>query len=93
MLPSVKELIPNPLTSNAIYKVNGSGCDSGYVCLTTRHIITRHREHLIKKCAVRHHVKECENGTNFEPAVDILDRTNRSIVYLRVLEALHIREI
>ena len=45
MLPSLKPMIEKNYTSNVIYKVRCPGCDSCYVGMSSRHLITRITEH------------------------------------------------
>ena len=47
-LPTLKEPIPKNLSSNVIYRIKCTRCDSCYVGMTTRHLITRTKEHLGK---------------------------------------------
>ena len=62
--------------------------------MTTRHLITRTKEHLGKNGLIKKHGLECGVNVNGveDLSLDILDRSNRGIVHLSILEALHIRE-
>ena len=94
--PSLKEPIPVGLCSNVIYKYTCSGCHSSYVGLTTRHLITRINEHRTRDGPIKEHGQECDtNDDEFVPKenFEILNRTNRGMLVLSILEALHIREI
>ena len=43
---SCKDLIPQGLKSNVVYKFNCAGCNACYIGETTRHFTTRVKEHL-----------------------------------------------
>ena len=61
--------------------------------MNTRNLITRIKEHFTRNGPSREHGKNCGSNGKTESSFDILDRTNREIVILSVLEALHIREV
>ena len=93
MLPSLKPAIEKTLSSNVVYKISCTRCSSSYVGYTTRHLITRLNEHFSKNGTMNEHVKQCGEELVPNECVAILVRTNRGIVHLSILEALHIREI
>ena len=92
-LPSLKEPITTDLSSNVIYKLCCTGCCSCYVGMTTRHLVTRIKEHLTGMSNFKIHKANCvgsgERGHDYE----ILAKTNRGVVVLQVLEALYIRDL
>ena len=61
--------------------------------MTTRHVITRVKEHFEKNGVMRKHMEAC--GVILDPyqSFEVLDHTNRGVVHLGILEALHIREV
>ena len=89
-MPSVKPPVEKLLKSKVVYKIPCSRCDACYVGQTTRHLITRFKEHK-KNGPVGAHIRSCGDITSGN--VDILDRTNRSAGHLMTLEALHIKAI
>ena len=60
--------------------------------MTTRHLITRIKEHFLPDGVMTKHKRIC--GATLDPFTcgEILGKTNRNVVYLSILEALHIRE-
>ena len=100
ILPSLKPTVEKNFTSNVIYKIKCSGCQSCYVGMTCRHLITRMKEHFYPNGIMTKHLQVCDgifmpNGGNMDPFTcgEILATTNKSIIYLSILEALFIREI
>ena len=68
--------------------------------MTTRHLITRVKEHFSPNGVITKHLKVCDgmftpNGGNLDPYTcsEILATTSRNIVFLGILEALYIRDI
>ena len=92
-LPSLKEPIPKNLSSNVIYQIRCSRCESCYVGLTTRHVITRCGEHRSKTESIKSHLANCNKELGKEPSIKILEKTHPGIMHLLVLEALYIREL
>ena len=95
VLPSLKEPTPKMLLSNIVYKMNCSRCESCYVGYTTRHTITRcseHRRGVNANEAMKEHKKRCNTDLWEGTSVQVLDRTNRGLIFLSILEALHIRD-
>ena len=92
-LPSLKPSIENTLKSNVIYKITCPRCSSSYAGLTTRHVITRVKEHFEKNGIMRKHIDIC--GVKIDPhdCFEILDQTNRGLVHFSIFEALYIRDI
>ena len=92
-LSNLKPEIEKPLTSNVIYKIACPRCSSSYVGLTTRHVITRVKEHFEKNGIMRKHSEVC--GVKNDPygCYEILDQTRRGLKHLSILEALYIRDI
>ena len=92
-LLSLKAPIPKILSSNVIYQINCSRCDSCYVGITTRHVITRCLEHRSKTESIKSHLVNCNKELCKEPSIKILARSHRGVMHLLVLEALFIREL
>ena len=92
-LPSLKPFIENTLKSNVIYKITCPRCSSSYAGLTTRHVITRVKEHFEKNGIMRKHIDIC--GVKIDPndCFVIIDPTSRGLVHLSIFEALYIRDI
>ena len=98
-LPSLKPKVEKNITSNLVYKIKCSGCQSCYVGMTSRHLITRVKEHFSPNGVITKHLKVCDgmftpSGGNMDPYTcsEILATTSRSIVFLGILEALYIRD-
>ena len=72
--------------------MNWSGCDSSYVGMTSRHLITRLKEHFLPDGVMTKHLKTCQTSLDPFTCGKILAKTNRNVLYLSILEALHIRE-
>ena len=92
VLPSLKPKVERNLNSNVTYKMNCSGCDSSYVGMTSRHLITRLKEHFLPDGVMTKHFKTCQTSLDPFTCGKILAKTNRNVLYLSILEALHIRE-
>ena len=92
-MPSLKTMIDKNTRSNVVYKLECSGCHASYVGLTSRHLITRVLEHFHPDGVMTKHEKECKVKLDPKQCSKILNETHRDIVYLSILEALHIREI
>ena len=90
VLPSLKAPVEMFFKSRVVYKIDCSRCDACYVGFTTRHLITRFKEHL-QKGPIRAHVQKGHEITNEQ--VSILNRTNSNDYVLMTLEALHIKTI
>ena len=90
VLPSLKPQVEKTLKSCVIYKFDCPSCSACYVGQTSRHLITRYKEH-IKKGPVKEHLAECKIGSTFED-MSILHQTARGETHLLTLEALYIRE-
>ena len=92
VLPSLKPKVEMNLNSNVVYKMKCSGCSSSYVGMTSRHLITRLKEHFLPEGVMTKHARS--SGTSLDPfsCGQILGKTNQNLLYLSILEALHIRE-
>ena len=90
---STKDMIPEDLNSNVVYKFNCARCNSCYIAETTRHISTRINEHLKtdKASHVYKHLNsnlECKKVCNVT-CFSILD-TAPTTYQLRIKEGLYI---
>ena len=92
VLPNLKEPVEKQLSSNVIYRIKCQGCHSCYIGLTTRHLLTRKREHLRRNGIFGKHFLVCTRNNNKNVEVEILHKSHRGIMFLSILEALYIRE-
>ena len=96
VLPSLKPYVEKFLIkSNIVYKISCSRCDACYVRQSTRHLITRFKEHK-KNGPVGDTHEELQrniNNGNIIYNVNIIAKTNRSANHLMTLEALNIKAI
>ena len=90
VLPSLKVSVEKPMQSGLVYKITCSRCLSCYVGQTTRHLLTRVKEHKYK--AVGHHFKTCNVELSINHA-EIIAKSTKSKYNLMTLEALLIQEI
>ena len=89
-LPSLKPPVEKFFKSHVVYKIYCPRCQSCYVGQTSRHTITRLKEHR-RSGPVGTHFKECGVELSMDN-VSILYTTSRSTFYLMALEALMINE-
>ena len=89
-LPSLKPPVEKCYKSRLVYKIYCSRCNSCYVGQTSRHIITRLKEHT-RSGSVGNHFKECGVDLLMDK-VSILCVISRSVFHLMALEALMINE-
>ena len=92
VLPSLKPPVEKSLRSGIVYQISCTHCHVCYVGATSRHLITRFKEHLNKKQPVGKHLQECKQTVRLEDT-EILASSSRGEDYLFTLEALWIREI
>ena len=93
-LPSLKANVKKQLRSRVVYKLMCPGCNTCYVGQTSRHLITRFKEHVYNtNLAVRVHFDGCLRAPPTTEDISILASTFRNTSYLMTLEALFIREI
>ena len=91
-LPSLKQSIDKSLKSGVVYKISCPRCLSCYVGQTSRHLITRMKEHNGKLKPVRRHFESCECEFTMDD-VEIIKSSSKSMYHLMALEALLIRSI
>ena len=91
-LPSLKQSIDKSLKSGVVYKISCPRCPSCYVGQTSRHLITRMKEHNGKSKPVRRHFEACECEFTMDE-VEIIKSSSKSMYHLMTLEALLIRSI
>ena len=91
-LPSLKQSIDKSLKSGVVYKISCPRCPSCYVGQTSRHVITRMKEHNGKSKPVRRHFEACECEFTMDD-VDIIKSSSKSMYHLMTLEVLLIRSI
>ena len=92
VLPSLKPPVTKCLKSGLVYKIQCSRCMSCYVGQTTRHLITRFKEHLYESKPVGKHMKSCNYDVTIDD-VTILSSNSKSMKHLMILEALFINEL
>ncbi|XP_057312284.1 uncharacterized protein LOC130653790 [Hydractinia symbiolongicarpus] len=89
VLPSLKAPVAKPMQSGLVYNITCSRCLSCYVGQTTRHLLTRIKEH--KFTAVGRHFKTCNVELSINHA-EIIAKSIKSEYHLMTLEALFIRK-
>ena len=63
VLPSLKPRVPFVLRSRIVYKIKCPHCEVSYVGMTTRHLLTRFREHKSRSSGtIKKHFTECTNN-------------------------------
>ena len=87
-----RQVIDKSLKSGVVYKISCPRCPSCYVGQTSRHLITRMKEHNGKSKPVRRHFEACECEFTMDD-VEIIKSTSKSVYHLMTLEALLIRSI
>ena len=92
VLPSLKAPMELSIASNVVYKLTCCGCRSTYVGFTTRHLITRKKEHMGKRGIFGKHFKDCQQNIHKKIEMEILKRSHRGMIHLSIMEALCIRE-
>ena len=89
-LPSLKPKMEKNLRRGTVY-ITCPRCKSCYVGQTSRHILTRFKEHQNRPQAVRNHIRECGVNITMEN-VQLLKSSSRGEEHLLTLEALFIEE-
>ena len=87
-LPSLKDPIPEELSSKVIYQIECPGCHSSYVGQTARHVITRLGEHRRNSSPMGRLFGECALKTG-EVTATVLDRCT-NVNKVLTMEALYI---
>ena len=90
-LPSLKPQIETNLRSGTVYQITCPRCKSCYVGQTSRHILTRFKEHVNRPQAVRNHFRACGADISMNN-VEMLKSSARGEEHLLTLEALFIEE-
>ena len=91
VLPSLKTSVEKHLRSGVVYKVECARCQAAYVGQTSRHLLTRIKEHQKAPSPVAKHMQECGSEFTLEDTT-ILAYTTRGESQLLTLEALCIQE-
>ena len=89
-MPSLKAQVEKSFKSRVVYKICCSRCEACYVGQTSRHMITRMKEHR-KSGPVGSHFKRCDLELTMDD-VTILCSTSKSMYYLMTMEALFIEQ-
>ena len=94
VLPSLKSSTKEILRSRVVYKLACPGCNTCYVEQTTRHLLTRFREHKNDKSGpVFKHFQECLGTRPNVEDIEVLYKGPKNYDTLLAIEALFIREI
>ena len=80
------------LRSNVIYEITCPKCWASYIGMTVRHLCKRITEHFQAGGTLSRHMEECGVVFNGMEHTSIIDATNKGIIHLSILEALHIKE-
>ena len=91
-MPSLKPAVEKHLRSGVVYKIECASCQAAYVGQTSRHLLTRLKEHQKPSSAVSKHMKWCRAKCTLDNT-SILASTSRGVVHLLTLEALYIEEL
>ena len=92
VLPSLKPPVEWSLRSDVIYQITCPRCKVRYVGQTDRHLLYRFKEHRDRPQPVKQHFSSCNIRVREEDIV-VIGSSNKSVSYLRALEALYIREL
>ena len=90
--PSLKPPVEKSLKSGLVYKIDCSRCNSCYVGQTSRHLLTRFKEHLRSSSPVSKHMTSCNYKVTIDD-VTILSAAAKAMNHLLFLEALFIYEL
>ena len=94
VLPSLKSSTKEILRSRVVNKLTCPGCNTCYVGQTTRHLLTRFREHKNDKSGpVFKHFQECLGTRPNVEDIEVLCKGPKNYDTLLAIEALIIREI
>ena len=81
-LPSLKRKMEKNLKSRLVHKIVCPGCNVHYVGQTSRHLITRFKEHRYKRNQpVRAHFDKCTHCTLTLNDIKILPSTPCSLIF------------
>jgi len=90
-------MVKKRLRSGVVYKIEcascqAASCQAAYVGQTSRHLLTRIKEHQTPSSAVGKHTRKCQTKLSLD-IVSILSSTTRGIAHLLTHEALHFEEL
>ena len=89
---SLKPKIPEEIVSRVVYQNKCPSCQACYVGQTSRHILTRYKEHTRPSAPVRKHFDNCAVSLSFDN-MDVLKSSARGEAHLLTMEALYIEEM
>ena len=92
VLPSLKAPVGKTMKSELVYQISCSCCQSCYVKQTSRHLLTRIKEHRRIGTPVGNHFKGC-GATLTMDDVKVIVTSTKSVYNLMKLESLYIRAI
>ena len=82
-------MVEKNLKCNSNNRINCTGCTLSYAGITTQNFISRTKEYFLPDDIMTKHKRVC--GNQFTCG-EIFGKTSHHIVYLSILDALHIRE-
>ena len=91
-MPSLKQQVEKELRSGTVYSITCPSCQACYVGQTSRHILTRYKEHTRPSAPVRQHFDNCAVSLSFDN-MDVLKSSARGEAHLLTMEALYIEEM
>ena len=91
-MPSLKTDVDKELRSGTVYKIQCPSCQACYVGQTSRHILTRYKEHTRPSAHVRQHFDACSVDMSFE-YMEVVKSSARGEGHLLTMEALFIEEL
>jgi len=91
-MPSLKPQVEKELRSGTVYRIQCPSCEACYVGQTSRHLLTRYKEHTRPSAPVRQHFDGCAAHLSFEH-MDTLKSSARGEAHLLTMEALFIEEL
>ena len=90
-MPSLKTKVEKELRSGTVYQIQCPSCKACYVGQTSRHLLTRFKEHTRPSAPVRKHFDDCSSILSFECMI-LLKTSARGEAHLLTLEAIFIEE-
>ena len=91
-MPSLKPQVEKELRSGTVYRIQCPSCQACYVGQTSRHILTRYKEHTRPSAPLRQHFDTCAVSMSFDH-MEVLKSSARGETHLLTMEALYIEEM
>ena len=89
---TLKTKVEKELRSGTVYQIQCPSCKACYVGQTSRHLLTRFKEHTRPSAPVRKHFDDCTSILSFE-CMNLLKTSARGEAHLLTLEAIFIEEM